>query len=159
MNFDISKLSPSMKARNPQLFENIEGLKKKSNSKYRNQRGLYNGVWYDSVLEAKVAADLDLGLKAGIYTEVKRQVPFKVGDVDKYILDFVVTVVNLKDNHGFPQFAVDAKGFPTPKFRRDLRWCKLYFPMPLVIWKRNGRQVIISELLKRKLNGGDDGTN
>ena len=65
----------------------------RSSSKLRNSSTEYNGLRYDSKLEAKVAQELDWKLKAGEIKEWRRQVkiPLKVNEVHitNYYIDFV----------------------------------------------------------------------
>ena len=65
----------------------------RSKSKYHNVSTEYNGLKYDSKLEAKVAQDLDWKLKAGEIKEWSRQVkiPLKVNEVfiANYYIDFI----------------------------------------------------------------------
>ena len=65
----------------------------RSSSKLRNTSTEYNGLRYDSKLEAKVAQELDWKLKAGEIKEWRRQVkiPLKVNEVHitNYYIDFI----------------------------------------------------------------------
>lgn len=81
-------------------------------NKYGAKKQAYNGVKYDSTLEAKVAEDLDWQLKSGDLIEVKRQVkiPLMVGKVliCNYYCDFRTV-----DKYGHVEF-VEAKGMELP---------------------------------------------
>lgn len=67
----------------------------RSKSKLRNNSTEYNGLRYDSKLEAKVAQDLDWKLKGGEILEWRRQVkiPLAVNEVHitNYYIDFIYT--------------------------------------------------------------------
>lgn len=67
----------------------------RSKGKYQNVSTEYNGLKYDSKLEAKVAQDLDWKLKAGEIKEWRRQVkiPLEVNQIHiaNYFIDFVYT--------------------------------------------------------------------
>jgi hypothetical protein len=88
----------------------LKGARKKQ--KYHAKKQTYNGVKYDSTLEAKVAEELDWQLKAGDLKEVKRQVkiPLMVNKVliCNYYCDFRVV-----DKHGQVKY-VEAKGMELP---------------------------------------------
>jgi hypothetical protein len=81
-------------------------------NKYKAKKQVYNGVKYDSTLEAKVAEDLDWQLKAGELIDIKRQVkiPLMVRGVliCNYYCDFKVI-----DKHGQTIY-VEAKGMELP---------------------------------------------
>jgi hypothetical protein len=88
----------------------LKGSGKKN--KYKAKKQAYNGVKYDSTLEAKVAEDLDWQLKAGELIEVKRQVkiPLMVNRIVicNYYCDFRVV-----DKHGQVIY-IEAKGLELP---------------------------------------------
>lgn len=88
----------------------LKGTGKKN--KYGAKKQSYNGVKYDSTLEAKVAEDLDWQLKVGDLVEVKRQVkiPLMVNKVliCNYYCDFRTV-----DKHGQVKY-VEAKGMELP---------------------------------------------
>lgn len=90
----------------------------RSKSKYHNVSIEYNGLRYDSKLEAKVAQDLDWKLKIGEIKEWRRQVkiPLAVNGVHitNYYIDFVYT-----DKHGQVVY-LEAKGMETDTFK--LKW-------------------------------------
>jgi len=88
----------------------LKGSGKKN--KYGAKKQTYNGVKYDSGLEARVAEDLDWQLKAGDLIEVKRQVkiPLMVNKVliCNYYADFRTV-----DKYGQVKY-VEAKGMELP---------------------------------------------
>lgn len=151
MIFDLSKLPEHIKRINPHLFVGVNKMVAK-NSKYRAQRTKYNGRTYDSKFEAEVAAEFHLWKQAGDIDKIEYQVPFRVGEVDRYIVDFVLTLSgDALKRYGYRRVAVDAKGFATTKFRRDMRWWKLCGSIPLwVMRKGKAKQIIISELLRKQ---------
>ena len=67
----------------------------RSKGKYQNVSTEYNGLKYDSKLEAKVAQDLDWKLKAGEIKEWRRQVKIPLEGnqihIANYFIDFVYT--------------------------------------------------------------------
>lgn len=96
-------------------------LKRSGVSKYRNKKTVYNGVKYDSKLEAQTAVELDLLLRANKILGYRRQVPFELLavayiPVGVYVADFVV-------QHFHNTYEViECKGFETPvwKLKRKL---------------------------------------
>ena len=90
----------------------------RSKSKYRNVTTEYNGLKYDSKLEAKVAQDLDWKMKIGEIKEWRRQVkiPLAVNGVHitNYYIDFIYT-----DKHG-QRVYLEAKGMETDVFK--MKW-------------------------------------
>lgn len=84
----------------------VKGFRKKK--KYHNVTTEYNGIKYDSKLEAKIAQDLDWQLKSGDIKEWKRQVkiPLIVNGVHitNYYIDFIYV-----DKHGQKVY-LEAKG-------------------------------------------------
>lgn len=98
--------------------------------KYGNKRTEYNGRQYDSKLEARVAQELDLRMKAGEFTEVTPQYRIKLyvylpdgskADIFTYICDFRC----LKPDGSY--LLVEAKGKETEVYRTkrkilDLVW-------------------------------------
>ena len=81
-------------------------------NKYNAQKTMYNGVMYDSKLEAKLAGNLDVMKKRGSgkdkITDIQRQVAFSFDHngvhICKYVCDFVVTYADGRKEH------LDAKG-------------------------------------------------
>jgi len=81
-------------------------------NKYNAQKTMYEGVLYDSKLEARVAYRLDLMKKRGAgkekVSDIKRQVAFSFDlngvHICKYVCDFVVTFADGHIEHW------DAKG-------------------------------------------------
>lgn len=94
----------------------LKGFRKKK--KYHNVTTEYNGIKYDSKLEAKTAQDLDWQLRSGDIKEWKRQVkiPLKVNGVfiANYYCDF-----RYVDKNGQVVY-LEAKGMETELFR--LKW-------------------------------------
>jgi hypothetical protein len=88
----------------------FKGTKKKN--KYGAKKQTYNGVKYDSTLEAKVAEDLDWQLHAGLLKEIKRQVkiPLLVNKIliANYYCDFRVI-----DKHDQVKY-IEVKGMELP---------------------------------------------
>lgn len=98
----------------------LSGTKKKN--KYNAKKQSFNGVKYDSTLEAKVAEDLEWQLKAGELVEVKRQVkiPIYVNGVlvCSYYIDFVTT-----DKHGSKKY-IEVKGLETELWKLKWKLCQ-----------------------------------
>lgn len=93
-------------------------------TKYNNVSTVYNGRRYDSKLEARVARDLDLELKAGKYTAVEPQFRIKLycylpnGEklyLWTYICDFRCT----KPDGSY--VLVEAKGKRMQRYRDNLK--------------------------------------
>lgn len=84
----------------------------KRRNKYNAQKTMYNGILYDSKLEAKVAFQIDMRMKQGAGKErvksVERQVTFSFDlngvHICKYVCDFVLTFADGHVEHW------DAKG-------------------------------------------------
>jgi hypothetical protein len=92
-----------------------------SRHKYGAQRTEYNGIKYDSKLEAKIARDVELLAAAGILTRWARQVRYELRGLNgkvvaTHVVDFVL---EFADNH---TEAWEAKGYPTEdwKLKRKL---------------------------------------
>lgn len=99
-------------------------------NKYGAKRTEYNGRKYDSKLEARVAQELDLRMKAGEFVEIIPQYRIKLyvylpdnkkADLFTYICDFRCE----KPDGSF--LLVEAKGHPTEVYRTkrkilDLVW-------------------------------------
>jgi hypothetical protein len=92
----------------------------KTKSKYKNQKVVVNEIKFDSKKEAKRYQELLLMKKAGIITDLKRQVPFTLVPVFSlnknryrpliYIADFVY-----KENG--KEIVEDTKGYRTEVYR------------------------------------------
>jgi len=84
--------------------------------KYRNKPAWYDGIRYDSQLEADYAHGLDIKQKAGAITGWTRQVKFRIAENRTHRVDFLI----LKPDKTF-EF-VECKGMPTPEgeLRREL---------------------------------------
>lgn len=97
----------------------------------------YNGRMYDSMLEASVARDLDILLKAKRIKAVEPQVPFdlygKNGTmIFKHIVDFLVTL-----NDG-TQKVVEPKGEETDIWKAKMRLFKDNYPhIEYLVVRRN----------------------
>lgn len=93
----------------------------RSGNKYRAQRTEYNGAVYHSKLEAAVAQELDLRVKAGDIKSWERQVklPLSVNGIHitNYYIDFLI-----ENNDGSREF-LEAKGVATPEWK--LKWSLL----------------------------------
>jgi hypothetical protein len=93
-------------------------------SKYKAVKCALNGVVYDSIKEAKYAAQLDIMQKCHVVLTIKRQVSFDFSSVytvdgrstkpkaARWIADFVV---GYSDGH---TDYVDVKGVRTPDYKR-----------------------------------------
>lgn len=82
----------------------------KARSKYFAKKTEYNGVVYDSAKEAQRAWELDMLLKTGQITNLRRQVRFKLS-VCTYIADFVYET---KEGE---QVVEDVKGYKTEIYK------------------------------------------
>jgi hypothetical protein len=89
--------------------------------KYRNEPTVLDGMRFDSKAEARRYAELKIMEKAGVISDLQRQVPFKLiprlvrhsGGFERectYIADFVY----LRDG---TKFCEDVKGAITPEYR------------------------------------------
>ena len=107
------------------FYDRIVGEKEKESKgkivKYRNVRTEYNGVVYDSRLEARKAQELDLMERAGIIKNLEKQKKFvlqekyvnnkgeKIREI-AYVADFTYEKDGVK-------YAVDTKGFKTEVYK------------------------------------------
>lgn len=95
----------------------LKDLRKKS--KYNNVSRHYNGRTYDSILEAKVAQELDWRKKAGEISEIIPQ--FKISlDVNGYHVCNYYCDFKVIKTDGSIEF-VEAKGFETETYRLKKR--------------------------------------
>lgn len=89
-----------------------------SKSKYKNKSSVYNNYAYDSAMEARYAAKLDLLVKAKKVKSYKRQHKLSIDIAGKHIcnyyVDFMVELPN-----GFIEYH-EVKGFETPEWK--LKW-------------------------------------
>lgn len=65
--------------------------------KYRNRKTTIDGVTFDSAKEARRWQDLQLWEKAGILTDLSRQVPFAIVINDMLICQYVADAVYKRD--------------------------------------------------------------
>lgn len=97
------------------------------NGKYNAARTPYNGVIYDSKLEAAAAAMLDLMQVGGLVTRWERQPTFDLHAGISYRADFRVWYAV-----GGPR-TIDMKGHPTADFKLKKRlYESLYGPLDVV---------------------------
>lgn len=101
-------------------------------TKYRAKRTEYGGEVYDSKLEAGVAYQLDMRLKAGEIAAVERQfqvvcIPYnKHGDpvpvlAVRHKIDFRIT------HHDGSYELIEAKGLETDDYRMRRRWLEAFW--------------------------------
>ena len=107
------------------------GLDTKSakGNKFGAVKTTYKGRKYDSKAEASWAMRLDEKKAFGIVRTWLRQVPFDLGEDDRYRADFLVLE---RDGSAY---AVDVKGVETPAWRRTRKLWAKYGPMPLHVIK------------------------
>lgn len=97
------------------------------NGKFNATRTEYNGVVYDSKLEAAAAEMLDLMKLGGLVTRWERQVKFELHAELIYRADFQVWYAK-----GRPR-VIDMKGYPTPDFKLKKRLFEsLYGPLDVI---------------------------
>ena len=99
-------------------------------NKYKNIKTEYNGVIYDSRKEATRAQELDLLLKAGIISNLQRQVSFPIvingKKVFSYIADFVYTEKG-------KQVVEDVKGVKTAIFNLKKKCVEAEYGIEIII--------------------------
>lgn len=89
--------------------------------KYKNKKTEYNGVIYDSKLEARIAQELDVAQAQGDIKKIKRQVKAKLyGQGGTFICAHQVDFVVLRVSTGKWE-AHEAKGPITPSWRLKLK--------------------------------------
>lgn len=89
-------------------------------SKYGNNSTIYNGRRYDSKFEARVAMELDLELKAGVYTEIIPQCRIKLyaRDTAGQKIDICIYICDFRcERPDGTYHLVEAKGHPTDTYR------------------------------------------
>lgn len=89
-------------------------------NKYHAKKQEFNGERYDSKFEARVAADLDLRLRAGDIKAVERQVDFPFVVNGKRLGRFVYRADFLVTHNDGSKEIVEAKGMIMPIFK--LKW-------------------------------------
>lgn len=101
----------------------------RSRTKFGNTPHLYNGVRYDSRMEAAYAAELDLLMRVvGPYKVAswERQIPVKLEVngvlVCTYIVDFLVHWADARDEW------VEVKGFETPEWKIKEKLFRALYP-------------------------------
>lgn len=98
-----------------------KSVKKADNARIKSTRTDYNGMWFQSKLEANYAKQLDWRIQAGEVKEWKRQhkIEIKVNGVKicNYFIDFVVTL-----SDGSQQF-VEVKGMEQEVWRLKWKLC------------------------------------
>lgn len=100
-------------------------------SKYNAKRTEYNGVTYDSKLEAEYAKFLDRGQEIGRVVAWTRQVPFYLPGGIVYRCDFLVFRSN-----GEVEF-VEVKGRELPPFKMKMKLMAEKYPeIPITIVKK-----------------------
>jgi hypothetical protein len=112
--------------------------------KYRNVPAVYGGVRYDSKMETRRAAELDMLVRTGDLRFWVRQITFRLGcPENKYVADFLVVGRHGKSLVGGPDvWAEDVKGVRTPKFDRDVKLWRAYGPCPLRIIGRKSVEIV-----------------
>lgn len=93
-------------------------LLKFGTTKYHNKRQEYGGHSYMSKLEADVAWQLDMRIKAGEVKSYKRQVKIALDVKGKHICNYIIDFV-VKRTDGVTEY-LEAKGFETEVWR--LKW-------------------------------------
>lgn len=93
--------------------------------KFRAKPTTRNGVRYDSQLEARYAAKLDLAQKTGELVFYLRQVPFDLNGGVKYRADFVEFWADGEVR------VVDVKGYDTPQSRQKRKQVEAIYPIEI----------------------------
>lgn len=107
-------------------------------SKYGAKPTVQDGVRYDSRFEAQIALRIESRIRSGDCLWALRQVVVPLGLDHKTRVDFVV-----QNKHGVV-FAIEAKGFETPTFRKTKALWAKYGPFPLIIeYQRNQHPEVI----------------
>lgn len=92
-----------------------------SNARIKSSRTDYNGMWFQSKLEANYAMQLDFRIKAGEVKEWKRQHKIQIivngVKICNYFIDFVVTLAD-----GSIQY-VEVKGMEQEVWRLKWKLC------------------------------------
>lgn len=101
----------------------------KQKHKYGAIPVLRKGIRYDSKLEAKCAAWLDILVKSGEVVFYLRQIPFDLPGRVKYRCDFQVFW-----KKGEVSF-IDAKGIETKDFIIKKKMVEDIFPVTIELWK------------------------
>ncbi len=130
MAIDFAKMSPAQ-------LEDWNAKAAKRANKYRAKRTEYNGVMYDSAMEASEAARLDGQLGAGTIDWWLKQVWVPLGPDFRTRIDFLVGVT--LHGVGFRVHGIEVKGVETPEFKRVRKLWPKYGPFSLLVRaKKNG---------------------
>lgn len=115
-----------------------------SANKYSAKRTEYDGVNYDSKMEAKWAQVLDMRMEAGEIVGWERQVTFSIGPARvRWTVDFMVyTEYGRVEIH-------EVKGFETEPFRIKKKLWKEHGLCDLLIIKSNKGAMYTSEVVER----------
>ncbi|WP_051575119.1 DUF1064 domain-containing protein [Sporolactobacillus terrae] len=136
-------------------YKNLRSGRRKRN-KYNAKQTTYNGVRYDSRMEAQFAAHLDKQLKAGEIDKIVRQPHYVVLDAGEteygvkynkviYTPDFLVTY---QDGH---QEAIEVKGKETRDYlvRKKLFYSAFpWIPLKVVTYTKRTGWIELDELKK-----------
>jgi len=95
--------------------------------KFKAKPTEYNGKRYDSKLEARYAAKLDLAKQAGDLLMVLRQVPFELPGGVKYRCDFMEFWSDGEVK------IVDCKGYMTPQSAAKIKMVEDLYPISVTI--------------------------
>ena len=98
--------------------------------KFKAKPTEYNGKRYDSKLEARYAAKLDMAKQAGDLLMVLRQVPFELPGGVKYRCDFMEFWADGEVK------IVDVKGYMTPQSASKIKMVEDLYPVTVNIVKQ-----------------------
>ena len=99
-------------------------------NKYRARKTEYNGVTYDSMFEAAVAARLDSQCEAGVVQSYDRQVTVKVTAFDAQGKEHLLCTHRVDFLMHMPdgrKILLEAKGVQTPLYKQKLKLLKTFY--------------------------------
>lgn len=99
----------------------------KKPSKYKNVRGVVDGITFDSMKEAKYYTQLKALKESGEVSWFIRQVPFQLPGKIKYVADFLVVYSDGRIE------IVDVKGFMTTVFKMKAKLLEETYPFKLKV--------------------------
>lgn len=118
--------------------------------KFNAKKTICEGQSFPSRLEANVYAYFKLQEKLGNVSNLERHPTYVLSEANiRYKCDFKAT-----DKLGF-EFAIEAKGVNTDRFRMIKKLWKTYGPYRLEIWKARGKGIYLDETIEGKNLKGD----
>ncbi len=104
------------------LNQHLVETKAEKKSKYKNQKVTIEGVTFDSKREAGRYSALKMMERAGLITNLRRQVKYQLNEGGKFSLSYVADFVYLDDKGN--EIVEDSKGYRTEVYKKKRRLMK-----------------------------------